>query len=229
MTLQEMFDYVLIESGQFFVPVENLEINRDRFLTLVKTTLGIFNGKHPHERKFNLDFQTRAKTFTLTTKDQLGALTGIPAGIADMVPVRIAGVSPFFLREHEAHNSNYMNDKTSLPWEYRAPILYVPIQGVYDVHAWYNHELTEIVPEGEGTEGETKSYEVKTIDYGDDVFFKLLKSKFIRGIAGSRRAFTMQDIPLTTDADTLMTEAKTMEEEALKDLDDKTKFWLGWG
>lgn len=227
MTLQEMFDYILVESGQFLIPVENLEINRDRFLVLVKTALGIFNGKHPWEKKFNLNFANRSVKFSATTRDTSSNLTGIPTGIADMVPVRISGVSPFFLRDHEQHNSHYLNEKTEFPWEYRAPTLYVPIQGVYDVHAYYDHVITEIVASGE-TEGENKTYEVTTIDYGDDVFFKLLKAKFLRGTANSRRAFTLQDIPLTTDADTLANEAKTMEEEALKDLDDKTKFWLGW-
>lgn len=228
MKLQEMFDYILIESGQFLVPVENLEINRDRFLTLVRTTLGIYNGKLPHEKKFNLDFTQRKKTFTADTLDTGGQKVGIPDGVADMVPVRISGVSPFFLREHEDHNSAYFNDKTPYPWEYRKPDLYVPIQGIYDVHAWYKHEIVEIQAEGE-TSGENKTYEVATISYEDETFFKLLKAKFLRGTAHSRRAFTMQDIPLLTDADTLVGDAKAMEEEAHKELDDKTYFWLAWG
>lgn len=229
MTLQEMFDYILVESGQFFIPVENLEINRDRFMTLVKATLGVINGKYPHEKKFNLNFQSRSITFTADKLDTLGQKTGIPAGIADLVPVRIAGVAPFFLRQHEAHNSHYLNEKTEYPWEYRKPILYVPIQGLYDVHAWYDHLITEIETDNNQEPAEKKAYEVLTINYDNIVFFKLLRAKFLRGTAGSRRAFTMQDIPLTTDADTLMSEAKVMEEEALKELDDKTKFWLGWG
>lgn len=228
MTLQEMFDHVLIESGQFLVPVENLEINRDRFLTLVKSCVGIYNGKTPHEKKFNLNFPLRKFTFSDSTLDTNGQKTGIPHGIADLVPVRIAGTSPFFLRQHEDHNSEYMNDKTPYPWDYRKPNLFVPIQGVYDVHAWYNHEVTEIQAAGE-TSGENKTYEVTTIDYEDEAFLKLLKAKFLRGTAHSRRAFTMQDIPLLTDADALVGDAKTLEEEAMKELDDKTAFWLAWG
>lgn len=228
MKIQEMFDYILIDSGQFLVPVENLEINRDRFLTLVKATLGIFNTKYPHELKFNMDFPNRKKTFTADTLSISGQLVGIPDGIADAVPVRIAGIAPYFIREYQSHDSPYMNNKVPYPIEYRKPDLYVPVQGTYDVHAWYDHKIEEIVAEGE-TEGETKTYEVKTINFGDDeVFFKLLKAKFLKGTAGSRRAFTMQDIPLLTDADTLMTEAKALEEEANKELDDKTKFWLAW-
>src|ERR1043166_6708581 len=110
MTLQEMFDYVLVESGQFFIPVENLEINRDRFVTLVRGVLGIYNGKMPHEKKFNLNFSNRSVTFTADTLDINGQKTGIPKGVADMVPVRISGVAPFFLRDHEAHNSHYLNE-----------------------------------------------------------------------------------------------------------------------
>lgn len=228
MTLQEMFDYVLTESGQFLLPVENLEINRDRFLTLVRTTVGIFSAKHPYEKKFNLDFSKRNFVFNEGTVDINAQPIGIPDGVADLIPVRISGVSPFFLRDHEAHNSQYLDDKTSYPWEYRKPILYVPIQGRYDLHAWYSHKVEEIKAAGE-TEGDTKTYEVKTIGYEDKVFFALLKAKFLRGTAHSRRAFTINDIPLLTDADSLLAEAKVMEDEALKELDDKTKFWLAWG
>lgn len=228
MTLQEMFNYVLIESGQFLVPVENLEINRDRFKTLVELALSTYSGKWPHERKFNLNFPNRKLTFTDTSKDIHGDLTGIPDGIADMVPVRIAGVAPYFIREYREHKSAYMNDATPWPWEYRKPSLYVPVQGTYDVHAYYDHKLTKVQAEGE-QEGESSTYEAKTIDvYEDELFLKLLKAKFLRATAHSRRAFTLQDIPLLTDADTLAGEGKILEEEAMKQLDEQTKFWLAW-
>jgi hypothetical protein len=224
MILSEIFQKVLVESGQFLLAADEIEINPDRFLVLVKSSLAVFNKYDPLEKKFNLDAPQRLYTFTETSKDVQQNVVGIPDGIADVVPVRIAGISPYFLRDFEGHRSDYLIEKAEWPWEYRKPNLYVPLNGTLDIHAWYKHKITETV-----NEDQTKSYDLPTISEEDENFFGLLTAKFLKGLGGSRRAFTMTDLPLTTDAPELIAAGKEMEETFLKAMQDESKFWLAYG
>lgn len=78
------------------------------------------------------------------------------------------------------------------------------------------------------TVNKPKNYEILTITDDDIRFFKLLTARFMKGLASSRRAFTMTDIPLLTDATDLMSDAKAMEEEVKKELQENQKWWLAW-
>jgi len=43
MTLRELFDQALTDSGQFLFGVEKIEMNEDNFLRLVKNCLNVYN------------------------------------------------------------------------------------------------------------------------------------------------------------------------------------------
>jgi hypothetical protein len=226
MTFQEIFERVLVESGQFLLSTDEIELNSDRFLVLVRAVLAIYNKTEPYELKFNLQLAQRSFTFTTSTKTLSGAPTGIPDGIADMIPVRIAGISSYFLRDFDGHKSDHLQMKAEFPWEYRKPTVYVPLQGTYDVHAWYSHTVTETSPPSEG--GKIQ-YSLDTISHKDDNFFKLLRGKFLQGLGSSRKAFTITDLPIITDAADLVTQGKDLEKEAIEALQAEAKWWLAWG
>lgn len=237
-TLDEIFRRVLVDSGQFLVPSEVIEMDRDKFLVLVRSKVRIYNKNHPHEKRFNLDMQDRALTFEASdmsdedcpnhgTRDVLGNPVGIPDSIVDVVPVRISGISPFFLREFSENKSPFLNNPTEFPWEYRKPTLYVPIQGNMDVHAIYNHKIEENTSL---SKDHKDYYFIDTLDeIHHDVFFDLVTGGFLKGLGRSRRAFTVQELPITTDAETLVEEGKEMEERAREQLyEEDSKWYLAW-
>lgn len=221
-----MFQRVRIESGQYLVPVETLELDRDRFRVLVDACIQTYSKQHPVELKYNLDITSRSFTFVAGTIAD-GNTIGIPQDVLDIVPITIAGLSPFFLREFEERTSRDLDDKVSFPWEYRQQVntLFVPIQGRYDISSIHDHIIRE-----EGDTASTKEFFVDTITFRDDAFFKLLQGKFLMALAHSRRAFTLQDLPILTDAAELVGDAKLMIEEATTSLnEEESKWWLAWG
>jgi hypothetical protein len=206
--------------------VDDIELKIDNFKRLVQSALAKYNRHEPWEAKFNLQLEIRSIQFTPTSVDQQGNLIGIPDMIPDLMPVRLAGVSPFFLREFEGHHSEYLDEKVSFPWEYRKPSLYVPITGQYDVHAAYFHIITPVL---DSNNAPTKDLQVTTMDDTFERFFNLLTARFMKGLAASRRAFTVQDMPITSDATEMLRDGLEKEKQAIQDIEDNTAFWLAWG
>jgi len=211
MTLQEIFDRVLLESSQFIVRAENLEVKIDKFVVLVRSVLGKYSRYAPESRKFNINASVRTYTFT----------GDIPDWISNVVPVRIAGVPLWQLMDSFA----YKFKKVEAPWEYRNPILYLPSPGIYDIVAVYKHAVVK-----DGNTSDLDSYNLSTIDDGADVFFKLLTGRFLQIVGRSRRAFTVEDFPITDDASELVSEGKEMEDEAKEELTEEFgDFYLSYG
>jgi len=220
MTLQEMFERVLINSGQFQYPVERIELNEPAFKVLVEMCLGIYNGYVPVSKELFVPINTsRQHTFTLQNTPGLGA----PEWISKIMPTRIAGVVPYYFREYNSAPSN-VSMKAQLPFEYRKPTLTVPVSADYEITAIFNHKLVE------KEDTDKREWEVLTISDNEDEFIDLLSAKFLIGLGRSRRAFTLTDMPITTDASDLVAEGKAMEEEAMEELkEEKGRWYLAWG
>lgn len=218
MDLNQMFQKVLVQSGQFLIPDTVIELKIDKFKLLVEQTLGVWNNYVPVDKHIykNLD-SGRQYTFTSNDPD------GIPRNIMDLQPIRISGVAPFFLSEY-GRLGDSMEIKKSFPWEYRRPTLTVPITGEFDLHCIYDHIITV-----DNTTGGEPAYKVDTITVQDDEFFEILTGKFLQALGRSRRAFTLNELPITVDGSELVSEGKTMEDEAKADLiENKSKFYLAW-
>jgi hypothetical protein len=231
MLLQEIFERTLLESGQFQLPPDKLELNVDRFKTLVQIVLGLYNRYNPlNVALYKNIAYLRQYTFTeentpgpLRSKDGLTLVNGGPPDwILDLIPVRISGVYPYFLREYDRPKSN-VEVKTDFPWEYRNPTLTVPIVGEFDISAVYFHRLTEKI-----LNDSTVTYEISSINDLDDNFFKLCAAKFLKGIGRSRRAFTMNDLPILSDGAELVSEGQTLEDKTSEDMAADSKFYLAW-
>lgn len=232
MNIQSMFQRVLLESGQFLIDETEIELDVDKFSRLVKIALGAYNKHRPYRKHYTID---TGGNYYYTFIDSSTDL-GIPQWVSDIVPIRILGTLPKLLLSSGAFQSlggccwgmsnmnSWLEVKQEFPWEYRKPILHVPIIGQYDCLLVFFHKLLEIPGELN-----VKDYEVPTIDDNDNTFFQLLTGKFMRALAMSRRAFTIQELPLTSDADTLASDGVTMEKEAMEDLESKSQLWyLAW-
>ena len=225
MLIRQMFDKILLDSGQFTMAIENIELNEDRFAILVRSVIGEYNKYCPCLKTFNI--VTYDKYFTFV-EGYLGL--GIPDWVSDVRPVRILGIFPYYLNSvspsgdmRQTRNPE-IDDKTQYPWTYRAPRLYLPIAGTYDCDCVYKHKVVQVQDEN----GKTV-YDVPTIDYDRDEFFKLLLGHFMVALARNRRAFTMGDIPIQSDADTLAGEGTDTIQNARENLiENNSMFYLAW-
>jgi hypothetical protein len=144
-----------------------------------------------------------------------------PESIADVIPVRVLGSLPYGFMINQSLNS-YLEERGMVPYTYRKPVLTVPFSADFEVHMIWHHRLKE-VPNNPGTLG------IDTITDDDDEFFALLSAKFMQAIGRSRRAFTLNDLPIISDAAEMVSEGKTLEDEAMQNLiDNKMKWYLAW-
>jgi hypothetical protein len=226
-----MFDRVLVESGQFLMK-DDIELDLDRFKILVQSTLGTYSKYVPHHHIFNLDVQALDTSFggLKYTFHEGSSPFGIPDWISDLIPVRLAGVHPWYFRQKEEWVNKELEYKRQFPWEYRRPHLYVPVQSIYEVTAVYHHRIKEKSsdePVGSGVL--KKNYEVLTIDERADHFFDLLRGRFLKALGRNRRAFTLNELPITVDAAELVSEGDQIEKDALEQLSNVDhKFWLAY-
>ena len=203
----------MIESSQFLIDDSNIEVDVDRFRPLVVSVISKYNRYAPRHAKFNLRLSDRTYRF------EEGGEFGVPDWIPSIAPLLINRAIPLFT---DQHMSNMV--KQPFPFEYRKPVLYVPFSGDLDIEAVYNYKVVG------SKEGNTTIYEVPYLEETDDVFFDLITAKFMMITGRTRRAFTLQDIPLITDADQMIAEGQQLWEQSMEDLvENKSDWYLAWG
>ncbi len=217
MLIKDMFDRVLVNSGQFILPPEKIELKIDPFLTLVRQVLGEYNQYSPVDYTYNIDISS-SRQYTFTAESE----RGIPQFISDLLPVRIMGVNPFYLSGMQDNrlSSSYLEQKQELPFNYSKPVLTVSMSGIYAVTSVHHHAVVGDSPE---------TYEVKTINDQSDEFLNMLTGKFMVALGRSRSAFTLQSLEILTDAVDLISDGKELYTNAKQDLEEnKSRFYLAW-
>jgi hypothetical protein len=225
MTLKELFDRILLRSGQFVMARSRVELNEDSFKLLAEEALAIYSKHNPIEKYFHVEVNDN-RTYTFTEANTCGA--GIPRQVSSVTPIRIIGVNPWILRQRfgiSLSNADTQLDiRQECPYEYRAPRLTLPYSGEFEVLVWYRHEVKKMDnPDG------TISYDLPTIEASDNNFLDLTRGMFLEGLGRSRRAFTLNDLPITMDADRIADEGKELVENARQAIAQASKFYLSFG
>jgi hypothetical protein len=227
--ITDMFDRVVLKSGQFVLKRRNIDIDIDAFRLLVEDTLAIYSRAVPFDKTYRIPIGAAIRQFTF---DEFfdPEVARVPDWLSEVTPVRPIGpsVSTFGVVAgiSEAHNVNpNLIDPTQAPWNYTKPVLTVPFSSHYTVIAVYNHWIEDIKEENDNK----PVYAVPKITFADSVFFDILTAKFIQGVGRSRRAFTLNDMPIIMDADAMINEGETMFEKAMEDIQNVQKFYLGSG
>jgi len=228
-----MFDRILLRSGQFVLAKSKIEVDNDSFKILVEDALATYSKACPHVVDYVISLMNpRQFRFTPDFDPEMGR---VPDWISECNPVQYSGISlaSFYMGNNNIFGSNNRSeliDPIQAPWRYNKPVLTVPFTSKYEIKAVYKHRLTKVPCESDNVDsGGTRDWECKTITIDDTVFFKLLQAYFLMGIGRSRRAFTMNDLPILMDADAIASEGKEMEEQAKADLQDVQKFYLAMG
>ena len=225
MNVREIFDRVLTESGQYLFTLDNIEVKTHSFVQLVRSTLAAVNKHCPPDAVLNLPISGgRDYTFTENQLDCNGVQVGIPDYIYDVTPVSVSGVVPAILRDTFQINPE-LSDKATLPYIYRKPTLTVAISADFEVKSVHKHKLTSDA----ANSSDPTRWRVDTLTQEMDEFFALLTAKFIQTVGRSRRAFTLEDLPISSDADTMVGDGKEMEQEAIEQLQNNTAIHIGIG
>lgn len=225
MTLKELFDRVLLRSGQFIMSTSRVELNSDRFVLLAEEALAIYSKHNPVEQHFTVEVQeNRTHTFNMGNTHGLG----VPKNVSSVTPIRIIGVNPWILRQRFGialdRADSQLDIKQECPYEYRAPKLVLPYSGEFDVLVWYVHQVVK----NESPSGEI-IYDLPTISPSDNNFLDLVRGMFLEGLGRSRRAFTLNDLPITMDADRIADEGRELVNDAKQAIANSSKFYLAFG
>lgn len=199
----------------------------DSFRFLVEDALEQYSDSVPFSRVYESINLQNARRITLDENfDE--ELKRKPDYLSEVHPIRSQGsVYGYFANVHygRGYSSNYqsveLSDPTHAPWDYNheTGLLVVSYSAFYKVRAVYRHLLEEI----EDTNTGDFTYCIKTMSLRDQAFIKLLQGKFLLGLGKSRRAFTLNDLPILMDASEIVSEGKEMVEEAENEIQEKYK------
>ena len=219
MNVKDIFNRIIQKSGQYLLSTNNIEINIDSFRILVEDTLSIYNKASPFDKEFTVDAHFRQVNFE-ATDEYFSEVGRIPDWIAKATPILnySMGQNPNFLSPTFNFNNTNLSEPIEAVHKYHKPCLTVNISGNWEIIGVWNHRVEKTIEQ---------DYEVKTITVEDMIFFDLLKAMFLQGIGLSRRAFTMDNLPLAMDADSLVSDAETQLSTAKEELQNVQKFYLG--
>lgn len=194
-TYQDILDQVMLESGQYISDLQATLLNKIKFESLIKKELLLYSRYVPKkETRFGRLYNL--KTFTMDIDGY------VPEAIVDIRTDRMipSGVSltPMPAPVHSYH------------WRYEKPTLYFRYpDGDYIFSYIGNHEY--------------KDGKIDSIDLHDR-FFNLLVGRFLMTVGKSRRAFTIDEIPINTDASEMISEGKEMYDAAIEEIRENSSF-----
>lgn len=219
MKVEDIFNRIVQKSGQYLLSKNNIEINIDAFRILVEDALAVYNKSVPYDRTFTVDLYSRSGDLT---PDMFPDIGRSPDWVAKATPIfnHNSGTNQAYGVAFFSRPSYAQSEPIESIHKYNKPKITVNISGDWEVIGVWKHRVEE------ETVSNRKTYEVKTISVDDDVFFDLLCGMFVHGIGMSRRAFTMDAIPISMDADALVSEGEARIEKAKEELNNVQKFYL---
>lgn len=216
--LSDIFYRVIVESGQYLLPIENVELDQDKFRVLVEKALATYNKYCPRDTHNDI-YVSSPRTYTYSTD--------IPEEVLAVTPIRVYAVNPLWvnnLSNRYTQNPN-LEEVHECPFAYYAPKLTLPYAGnfrVHELHDWVILEETD-------DDGAIDFY-VPYMTIKETYFIDHVKGMFIQGLGRSRRAFTLQDLPVDMDASELVSEGQEIAEGAIEAMVERShKFSLAYG
>jgi len=215
--INDIFNRTIHKSGQYLLSTSNIEINIDAFRILVEDALSIYNKASPYDKTITVNASNRQVSFE-DTDEYFSDIGRVPDWISKGTPILnySTGANPNFLSPAFSRNSFSYSEPIEALLKYHKPLLSVNISGDWEIVAVWNHKVEKVDNE----------YTVRTITVEDMVFFDILKAMFLQGIGMSRRAFTMDNLPIAMDADALVSDAESQLSIAKEELQNVQKFYL---
>jgi len=219
-TLSELEEIVMIESGEYLLlNIENLTLTTAKFWAMVKRVLKYYEGKCPFVYKHNLTVSSGKYTY------QDSVSYGPPDWISSVVPTTSSNIMDVYsvLSNKVAGETSLLEIPRGFVWKYENPNLYVSEDGIMDVVECHAHQYTET----DDSAGVLQEVTISTITQKDDSkFIDLVLARFLMMLGRSRRAFTMNDLPITSDGDQLVSEGQELWRDTVEKLEETDKWYL---
>lgn len=230
LTIDEIFNKILIRSGHFIIKKNNVELDVDRFRVLVQDALDVYSDFSPYHQEYTLNLQGARQQDLSTLNPDFGRK---PDFLSEVHPIRAAG-TVYGNYPHTVHGHGYgshyqseeLSDPIQAPWKYNKEtgVLSAPYNTYYKVVAVWRHQIDETEIDGVPT------YVVRTVSGQDHPFIKLCMAMFMMGLGRSRKAFTLNDLPILIDSSEIVAEGRELYKEVIdEELKNKQKFYLAYG
>jgi len=226
MKLSEIEEYLLVSAGQHLVgaSLQDLEFSHAQVWLLVQRSLKEYEKYVPVEVTTTIG---SVNDHTFTTR----------------IPLYVTGVIPTLL-PHFSGQAPVASAPYNIAFEYVKPTLFfsLAIIGNITIDAAYRYTYKLLDEVGNYTTDTGLKYDsagvttttvgtmvdvdIPEIDFSSTSFLDLVEGRFLISLARSRRAFTIADMPITTDADVLVTEGQTLLDETLNDLGETNSSWF---
>lgn len=242
--LNDLFEEVLVETGEFILGKSNIELDISKFRLLVKRVLKTHNHHAPKVITIPITMQGNSFTFEETFSYK-GEVLGIPKYVVSVTPSGLAGSGSTLSGEIGARinyskkcggwshltggncagsGSSCSNEKTPYPFRWECPTLYVIAGTSSLVKLAYEYK---VITDEDATA--CNKYKIDTKIANDRTFMKLLCGHFLYSIGRSRTAFTLSEIPIQDDANEIKSEGKSLIDEAEEEYkESRHKFYLAY-
>lgn len=180
-TYDELIDLALIQTGQYILDIEDLELDKPKLEAILKRELAWFSGYSPVKK---------SKEFVLFNDKEF---TEEADGV---IPLNITNIRRKQNTAYPLFSNSVGRFTTSLRWRYVKPYLTFQYpRNIYIVDYFAPH-----VYEDE---------KIKTLD-SHSPFVNLFIAQFMIALGRGRAAFVLNDIPITTNADALLAEGQEL-------------------
>lgn len=215
MKLTELEQIVIIESGQFLLGSDLTAVSLDltKFWVMVKRALNEYGKWRPVQQRSQIQAGMLHYTFTVNTG------VGIPDWVSSVVPV----TSPKNPLGMLAGQVSSMEQREFL-WEYRSPDLYLTETGIFDIVTVHKPSSSVTIVSNVVTE-----VDLPDLSDADLLFIDLVVSRFLQAVGKSRRAFTLSELPIETDASEIVSEGNDLYEKTMEELRENNSWYLGVG
>lgn len=211
MRLLEIIDYVILETGNYLVDtLIRQDIDIRKFSIMLKSVIAEYSNYRPLHKNLVIYVDSNPYEFLGSVApnsiDKMNYGLGVSPGTLKTDPFRI------LTREHRP---------ALAPWRYEKPLLYTTYTGVVEIGGCFDYFVQELYD----SNGELVDYSIPDISYSDVEFLQLMKAKFLMIVGRQRRAFTANDLPLTTDASDLISEGNDLWTSTKEQLAANGKWW----
>jgi hypothetical protein len=209
---------------------KNIELDVDNFRSLVEDALDIYSDSVPYVKEKTLNFEG-SRNKNLEDRDEIA--TNKPDWISECHPIRATGRIYGYYRNFYGGKSygKYQTENLSEPiqapynYDFESGNLTVAYDAIYKIRMCWRHVVEEI----DGADKD-KQFVVKTLGNRDQAFIKLCQAMFMIGVGRSRRAFTLNDLPIIMDASEIVQEGRELYKEVIEEeLPKYQKFYLAYG
>lgn len=248
MLLSQLATYLIARNGQHLL-VQNglgdIGFNLTSLWTILEPEIDNFTAFCPPTKQFAISVYGSAYQYDFTTDvHNIGYDVSGPDPIYGEPPIDITSCLPVNStavyaaqalyrsgRADDISNPNRLVEPRVFVFEYRKPPqyptahLWVSETGHFDITASYANYEKRITSDTNGVITEVEVADIEKNKLYSGVLLKILSGRFLLSLARSRRAFTYNDLPVTTDASSLAQEGQKEYDDGIAQMISRHEWW----